>query len=250
MAVRDRVLGKIRAVWASQGQEDVTDYDLRVIPVRVWRECWRIVGDVSGRAALYARARCRVRAFVGAFNRAMHRADGTIYSLAGTSQANQRARRIAAAWYALVQLSERTARKGAFNAIVKGISQGAFMALLRDPHEPTAKATPHRNTLFGNHRPGAAADSGEVGYFIVLREAGMYYAQQLPTRTAEERAKLWACERFGPSGRATNRYWLVTTEAVESITDDELRAAVLDLQEAARRPSFRVVPRSAAPPTS
>lgn len=222
-----------------------------MIPVRVWRECWRIVGDVSGRAAQWALARCKNAVFVGAFKKAMRRADGSVYSLAGAGAASLRARRIAAAWQALIHLAKSTGRRGGFNALVMGISQGALCALLRDPHNPDhADGTPCRNALFGVHRPGAAADSGEVGYFVVLREAGMYYAQQLPTRTADERAKLWACERFGPSGRATNRYWLVTTEAVETLTSEELRAAVLGLEAEARLSLRAVRRRAAAPPAS
>jgi hypothetical protein len=182
-----------------------TGAGLRAIPLAVWVGCAQVVSDATGRAARIHIRRLVNRTAAGAILAAAMPPD------ADSTWASLRARRIAALGLALVWLGQYTARVGPWNCIVKGIPRGALATLLRNPFDARpamgtrkrAAGIPALTTLFGTHRPGAADDSGDAGYFPALRAAGLVYRQQLPA------AHVGAGE-LGPSGYACNRYWIVT----------------------------------------
>lgn len=195
-----------------------------IIPARVWYMCLLIVGDPSGKAARSYLRTLANKPAAGAIIRACE--NGGRYSWA-----QLRARRICALGIALVELAKSTRRRGPWGSLVMGVGRGALCALLRNPYEPDHdRGTPAITTLFGTHREGGNAENGEVGYFHALREAGLCYRQQLPREVA------LPCETWGPSGYATNRYWLVATSP-ELVDNAEFRAAIVGLErcvEAAR----------------
>jgi hypothetical protein len=201
---------------------------IRGVPMRVWVMCSQVIADPSGKAGRIHLRRMRNRTAAGAIlTAAMERAgDEQTAAERARSWSDMRTRRIAALGLALATLAAPTRRRGPWGAIVIGIPRGAFAALLRDPFDARAKAKPAITTLFGTHRPGAAETSGQVGYFVALRAAGLVYRQQLPKHEAS------AYECWGPSGYATNRYWVATDEP-HSIDDETARALAYALAELA-----------------
>jgi hypothetical protein len=193
---------------------------LRTIPLATWVGCAQVVADPTGRAARIHLRRLVNRTAAGAILRASlgPGSDGTWATL--------RTRRIAALGLALVWLGQYTARVGPWNCIVKGIPRAALAVLLRDPFDTRAgkrgAGVPAVTTLFGTHRPGAADDSGDAGYFCALRSAGLVYRQQVP-----------ACDatpgEVGPSGYTCNRYWIVTDARYVSDFGDGLRQLAAEL---------------------
>lgn len=237
----DRVMAKIRSA-GGDAKAIVT-----AIPAHVWRMSWSIVADSSGHSAIMHLARCPNRALAGgvlkaAMNRGRY------------SWASMRARRICALGLVYGALAKSTARRGPWGSLVMGFTRGAFAALLRDPMDPDhERGTPALSTVFGVHRTDGTPENGEAGYFQALRDAGVVYRQQLP------KGEAYACETYGPSGYATNRYWLVARDA-EAVRDTELRMAIFGLQRDANaaREAWRAAgrlgrggppPATAAPPT-
>jgi hypothetical protein len=173
-----------------------------MIPFKVWLMCAQVLADRSGRAARLYLARLQNRPAAGSILRASIAPE---LGAERRSWSDLRTLRIAALGLALVHLAAPTRRRDQWGGgIVKGLARGAFCALLRDPLDPRPSATPSVSTVFGGaHRPGAAPESGQVGYFVPLAAAGLAYRQQLP---ASEVGR----DELGPSGWALNRYWIVT----------------------------------------
>lgn len=224
-----------------------------IIPERVWKMAWSVVGDASGQAARAYLRTCKNKPAAGAIVRACE--NGGRYSWA-----QLRARRIAAFGLALVELGALTKRQGPWASIVMTVGRGAFCALLRDPYERDhARGTPATTTLFGKHRADGTVENGQLGYFKVLRAAGLCYRQQLPSLAhllalgvPRELAVLRCalpCEVYGPTGRATNRYWIVA-DSPELVHDDELRAQIVELERTldAAREAWRNIGKRRRPP--
>jgi hypothetical protein len=203
---------------------------IRAIPLRVWIACAQVIADPTGRAARIQLRRLQNRTAAGAILRAALQPaepeQGAAGLTAGRSWASMRTRRIAALGVALAMLAQPTRRRGPWGAVVMGIPRGAFAALLRDPYDSREKGTPAITTLFGIHRPGASADSSQAGYFVALHAAGLAYRQQLPAHEAH------AYEVQGPSGHATNRYWLVS-DTIACIESDQVRELAIALAQLA-----------------
>ncbi len=177
-------------------------FELRLIPVHVWRTCWKIVGDASGAAA-----RAAWRGVAPLLRARMLRAALNMQGIeaARYSWADKRARRICALAWALYTLAKRTRRRGQWaGGLVLGVTRGALCHLLRDPYEPSAEdAVPGISALAGTHRKGATAASGEVGYMLALKEVGFVYSQRVHNRD-----NALPCERWGAWCSA--RYWLAS----------------------------------------
>lgn len=210
-----------------------TGKGLRMVPLAVWTGCAQVVADPTGRAARIHLRRLVNRTAAGAILRAALGAgsDGTWATL--------RTRRIAALGLALVWLGQYTARVGPWNCIVKGIPRAALAVLLRDPFDTRARSgkrgagVPAVTTLFGTHRPGAADDSGDAGYFCSLRSAGLVYRQQVPAWDAGP-------GEVGPSGYTCNRYWIVTDARYVSDFGDGLRQLAAELGRLADRDAVQL----------
>jgi len=178
---------------------DRTHPGARLIPLEVFRLMQDVVSDASGASCrIYLRAEGN-KVAVGAIRQAALVA--TDYGCRYT-WADLRARRVAALGLALLRLGALTARKGRWSEVVRGIPVMGLAAGLRDPF---SGHTPSRAAMAGHHRRGGTVDNGQVGYLVALRTAGLFYRQQLPAAAAER----W--EVIGPSGYATNRYWIVTS---------------------------------------
>lgn len=126
---------------------------------------------------------------------------------------DQRARRIVALGLALLRLSVPFRKgRGRWGAIVRGIPQGALAAGLRCPF---SGRTPQRTIMGGRPRSDGSCGNGQIGYLPALREAGLFYAVQVPAAVAET----W--EICGPSGYATARYsirhWAPEKEPVDAV---------------------------------
>jgi hypothetical protein len=126
------------------------------------------------------------------------------YRFKGSGATALRARRIATLGVLQLMLKKKSKQLGPWGGgVVRGIPQGAFCAMLRDVFEPRPeKRDPHPNTVFGKyHRKGASAESGEVGYYQALYEAGFGYREQ--PKPSDPGVQL--CETaFGPY--CTSRY--------------------------------------------
>lgn len=164
-----------------------------LIPRWVWIACWAIVGDASGQCARFYLAKLRNRVAAGAILAAAF--DDEAHPHWG----NIRVRRLAALGLALAWLGIPTARKHGYSKLVMGIPRPALGALLADPFDP--EGAPVSATTLGGTQPS------QIGYFAKLRAAGVMYRQQLTQ--AHHADKLHPCELLGPSGHATNRYWVV-----------------------------------------
>jgi hypothetical protein len=201
-------LQRVHRLLASEGVPYDVRKELSIIPRTTWVQVSALLADASGRAVRIHLKQLRNKVLAGAIKRA---------ALCGGHFAwsDDRARAVAALGIAFASLARRTRRRGRWEFLIKGIPLGALCALLRDPW---TGERPHRNTLSGTHRAGAAWDSGQVGYLNALVGAGALYKQQLPKDEAQ------ACELLGPSGYATSRYWLVTDNPTAPMDDDEKRA--------------------------
>lgn len=261
--LRDREGKHLAALTARVAAIGGTPIAIRGIPMAVWSMCLQVMADATGRAARIWMRRHSNRAAVGVvLAAALGRVTPTqteataevteeVTPTDARSWASLRTRRIAALGLALLYLSRRTHRDGPWGAVVIGIPRGALAALLRDPYDTTASATPHITALFGTHRTGAdPLTSSQVGYFVTLAAHGFAYRQQLPANEAQ-RTELW-----GPSGYAFNRYWL-PTERDYTIDDEDTRAlfgllralADDDAQALSRAPrATSAPPTTAAPP--
>lgn len=216
---------------------------IRAIPLRVWTMCLQITADATGRAARVHLRQLKNRTAAGAILSAALQPPelpGHIPHAPEWAQpepepadaprrswASLRTRRIAALGLALTHLAGPTRRRGPWGGLVMGIPRGAFCKLLRDPYDPDHdRGTPAITTVFGTHRRGAAADSAQVGYFVALRSAGLAYRQQLPAHEASP------YEVQGPSGHATNRYW-IASDVIACMESDEARELALALAQLA-----------------
>jgi hypothetical protein len=186
---------------------------VRQIPQRVWVMAAQSMSDLTGRAARVHVRKMGNRTCAGAVLRAALGEDAT------RSWSKLRTRRIATLGLVLHALARSTKRRGIWQGVVIGIPRGALAALLRDPYDQSESATPSITALFGTHRPGAHAESGQLGYFLALRNAGVAYRQQLPAHEAT-RAETW-----GPRGYAFNRYWLITDKPWQIDDEDTRRGA-------------------------
>lgn len=226
----DRLSGKIRA---SGGNPKVA---LENVPLFVWRMCWLVIGDATGEAGRMYLRRLKSRTASAAIIAAAF--GGIPKGCAGRipprfEWASLRARRIVALGLALSALAKPTRKSGHRNGLVMGFGRGTFCALLANPmvrrpsYELTEKRTikgsekkvavvvtrnpaqPSVAGVFGTHEPGATSDTGQVGYFVALRDAGFVYRQQLSEKYATEN------ECYGPSGHACNRYWLIARRTAQ-----------------------------------
>lgn len=183
------------------------------IPPRVWRAVWAITTDDTGAAARLHLSALRNRPAADAITRA---ALGAEHLAEPRTWADLRTRRIAALGIMLAQLAAPTRRKrDRWHGLVKGIYTGAFTAALHNHMDPRpappgkcsngrAKkrpGTPHFNTVFDAQ-----------GYLAELEAAGLCYRQQLHAAQCD------ASETAGPSGHATNRYWLIAGDPQTRIT--------------------------------
>jgi len=222
-------LQRVHRLLASEGVPYDVRKDCAIIPRSGWVQASAILADASGRAARIHLKQMRNKVLAGAIKRAAL-CDGRY------AWSDDRARFVVALGVALAYLAKRTRRRGRWEFLVKGVPQGALLALLRDPW--TGKR-PHRSALAGVHRTGAEWLSGEVGWLRALEGAGALYCQQLPAHDAQP------CELLGPSGYATNRIWLVTDVPTAPLDDDDKRALLalhrVGLEAADVRP-LRVVP--------
>jgi hypothetical protein len=192
-----------------------------MLPVSLLVQSRSLTGDASGTAIRIRMRQCRNKVAVGAIRAAalVPQSDGTTRY----TWADERARRIAALGFALLDLAVPTVRKGRWDAIVRGIPQGAFCMLLASPWEPSRR--PSRSALVGRHWAGGRLQDGQVGYLRALHEAGFCYAQQLPAAQVEPFEKCWE------SGYSSNRYWIVSG-APSSPLSDAARHALIELHQA------------------
>lgn len=198
----DRYLERLRARLLAGGLELLSANRARVIPFKLWLLCAMVIADRSGRAARVELAKLKNRPAAGAILRASIAPE---LGAERRSWSDLRTRRIAALGLAIVHLADPTRRRDQWGGgLVRGIPRGALCALLRDPLDPRSSATPSISALVGVHRPGATADTGQVGYLNALAAAGLLYRQQLPACEAGR-------DEVGPSGWAMNRYWVVTS---------------------------------------
>ncbi len=168
------------------------------IPSHVWKMCAVILADPSGRAIRgYARKFGNKVAVGAVMAAALVPGDGT----QRYTWLDERARYIVALGFALIELSRATKKRGPYTRLVMGIPMGALRALVANPWDRERK--PSRSAMAGTHREGGCMEDGQVGYMKALREAGLFYAQQVPREHAH------SFERCGPSGHTLNRYWLV-----------------------------------------
>lgn len=196
--------------------------EIELIPGRVWTMAMVVLSDPTGQAAKIYLARQRNRVAVGAIREA-----ALVPGPAGCryTWADWRARAITALGLALLMMCHRTARRGIWASMVKGLTIGAFGALLRNPWDRTAR--PSRTAISGVHRAGGSYREGTVGYLTALRQAGFCYSQQLPASDVTP-AERWVTRRGDI--RASNRYWIVTASPSMASTD-EIRARLLELHE-------------------
>lgn len=124
---------------------------------------------------------------------------------------DERARRIAAAAFALLKLGKHTARKGPWGPLVRGIPQEVLRLLLA---YPDGTRVPSRTALAGRHRgPTSRSERGELGYLPALAAAGFLHRQQWYPD-----AQPWELSKhryfFAADGRKVvpqiNRYWIVS----------------------------------------
>lgn len=181
--------------------------DCAIIPRSVWVRVSALLADGSSRAVRIHLKQLRNKVLAGAIRHA---------ALCGGKYpwSHPRARAVAALGIALLALAKRTRRRGRWEFLIKGIPQGALLALLRNPWTGDR---PSRGALSGTHRTGVDWESGQVGWLRALEGAGALYCQQIPAAEAEP------CELLGPSGYATNRIWLVTDTPTAPLDDDDKR---------------------------
>ncbi len=201
--------------------------DETIIPLDVWITAWANCDDHTGAAlrASFKLAR-NTAAKELALRAALNITTGGLarYRFDGSGAEALRARRIAALAIAMLELARPTKVRGAYGGgEILGVPRGAFCELLRDvrdrrlPEREDASSTcpvcyrdercthlrapgvPTVNAVFGKHRVDGTAESGEVGYWCALREAGFGYSRQLPPKEAAS-VEL----AYGP--HATNRY--------------------------------------------
>lgn len=191
-----------------------------------------VLNDESGRAARIYLRRARNKVAVGCIRLAALVPVGQGRSL--RSWADYRARAIAALGLALLQLEVPTRRKGPWEGVVRGIPQGAFLALLsnawkleRGSNGELRRRRPSRAALSGTHRRDADLQNGQQGWLRALELAGFCYAQQLPAKDVEPFERCWT------SGYATNRYWIVTSIPTRPLSDEQ-KLELMALHEAGR----------------
>lgn len=191
--------------------------ELAFIPRWIWRACWAIVADSSGRAAWALWRKVppvrRSIAICVAFGVV---SDGQGGFVARYRMADLRARRVLALAFALHALSAATRRRGIWSGgAVLGLTRRTYCMLLRHPDDPRPEALPHRNTVFGTHRRGATLDQpGQLGYMTALRRAGYCYSRRLPAEVAEP------CERFVVPDRVTGELRVWTTARYQLAAHD------------------------------
>lgn len=220
--------------------------ELVVIPRKLWRDCWAMNSDPSGRAAW------KLWAGVPAVRRAimMRVAFGLVSDGAGGRHArydfsDARARAVATLAYALHVLSTSTRRRGVWGGgAVLGVTRGAFCHLLRNVHSKKARV-PGITTVFGTHRPGATLEQpGQLGYMTALKKAGYCYSRQLPSAEAEP------CERWGVYTSA--RYQVASSELEHAGRFVGFDGVLLDLATTWTReglePALRRLDRPPPPP--
>jgi hypothetical protein len=176
-----------------------------------WRDTWSIVGDQSGRLAMYHLGRIKNRVAAGMILKA------AFWNERDAHWGNPRTRRIVALGLALLWLSRPTSRKYGFTNLVLGVPQGAFRKLLANPFDPYGRSV---------SRSALSNDGDHVGYLSKLRDAGFMYGQQLDK--VHHADKLERCELVGPSGHATNRYWVVSRDPLFAFGDDDRRKRAID----------------------
>lgn len=203
--------------------------DLVGVPDDVWKTGWACVEDNSGKTLIAAiRVAQNTAAKLALVNAGLNfTVDGFArYRFKGTGAKALRARRIATFGVLQLLLKQRSKQLGPWGGgVVRGITQRAWCIMLRDVNEPRPELRdPHPNTVFGKyHRRGATAESGEVGYYQALVEAGFGYREQ-PKRTDRG---VHPCETaFGPY--CTSRY-RICHSAVER-SPDRFRHVMCDRQ--------------------
>jgi hypothetical protein len=231
-----KTLERWKSVAKERAEKGGLAVDVAVVPLSTWLTCWAIVCDATGAAlrAAFKLAR-NTAAKENALRAALNVTTGGVarYRFSTSTAEGLRSRRIAALAIAMLELAKPTKVRGAYGGgEVLGIPRGAFCELLRDVNDPRRApkvdwyavrhckfcksrgcavckerdpGVPHVNTVFGSHRDGGTAESGEVGYWRALHEAGFGYRRQLPPREAA------AVElAFGPY--ATNRYQICASK--------------------------------------
>lgn len=185
----------------------------RLIPLHVWERCRAIVADPGGKLARFWLAKIPNRVAAGTILR------GAFDDEPNAHWGNRRTRRLIAVGLALLWLSQPTKRKYGFTRLVMGIPREALAALVADPFDPHDRGV-CLSTLSGEQR-------GQVGYLKKLHAAGFMYRQQLTLKHHAD--KIEPCEVLGPSGHATNRYWVCAADPLLAYGSDEARKAAIDV---------------------
>lgn len=185
----------------------------KLIPLYVWQRARAIMGDPSGKLARYWLAKISNRVAAGTILRAAFDDEPNAH------WGNKRTRRLVLVGLVLLWLSEPTRRAYGYTRLVMGIPREAIAAMLADPFDVHDHGV-CLSTLSGEQR-------GAVGYFKKLHAAGFMYRQQLTQKHHAD--KIEACEVLGPSGHATNRYWVCAADPLLAYGSDDTRKAAIDL---------------------
>jgi hypothetical protein len=197
----------------------------RFIPSKVWTMASDILADQTGKASIKYLSGCSNRTAVNAIRKAAQPIDESTGEVL-RNLSNERSRRIVALGLSMLALGNSTRRKGPWKLLVRGIPQGAFTALLRNPY---TGERPGISAINGIHSADDSLDGGQLGYLRALERAGFCYSQQLPI------TEVGPNEAYGT--HALNRYWIVGPFAFAS-KPDEITMAEMVLLEAAQELSI------------
>jgi hypothetical protein len=206
--------------------------EIRMLPPRVFRGSWAIVGDNTGEAARVAWLGKPAVWRAKMLRAALRIIGGVAHSkFDGSGPRAFRARRICALAWALSELTWKgsTSKKWS-GGFVAGVTQGALCQLLRDQSESDEDlAVPSLSTLTGLRREDGSLANGQIGYLQALREVDFLYWQRLPAAFA------LPCERWGSiykSGRTvdkvSSRYWLCARAMERAAAADPWIPALLE----------------------
>jgi len=174
------------------------DPDCTMIHAAVWRACWAIVDDRSGRAAWY-----ELRKLPASYRGALWRA------FAGRTWASSRARRLVALAVGLYQIRRAARKKSRWRHFIAGLPREALVTLLR---EPSTNHTPSVSGLSGWHRDHANLENGQLGWLRTLEQVGIVYRMQ---------------ERQCAEDPTCNQYWLLDSHS--PYTNDDQRRFAFEL---------------------
>jgi hypothetical protein len=183
------------------------------IPVDAFRQARIIMADPSGKAAPYFLSHHRHQIGCALIRRAaLVPGDNGTTRYAWT---DNRAKAICALGLIMLHTAQRTQRTDPWSYLVKTVPRGAFAAAIADPW---TGRRPSFSSLSGTHRRGGDWTRGSCGYLRALAAVGLLYTLQ--PYTIAERA-----EKIGPSGYATNRYYIISADPLKRPTEELRQAA-------------------------